>query len=418
MKFPILKKSREEIESIQLRKIKRIVQIAYKKSVFYHQYYKNSGFHPSMLKEYTDIQKIPIVKRATLKNSPIETILTTKELSKLHLHTTSGSSGIPLKFYYTSYEDILKNYGVLRAYLMMGMKLRDRTVALRDPIDIRSSALYEKMGFIPYDYYNIYDSTSDIYNRICMNYNEIDVLKGMPSDLLNLCYEIRRGTKKFPKVKLLISDSEVLDDFSRKYISDTIGVDVLDFYGSVENGCIAFQLKGSNKYFLNEDQVMVENENLSAIVGDAIITNLRNTTFPIIRYQIGDIIEFGNGKSDLKDINLKTIKRIQGKYLDFIILPDKTILSPHVPKQELTYLEGIKKFQIIQKDYDNIVVKIEKDINYTKSTEKLIMEKLKKIFKNQINCEIEYDDKLSIKTKNKFKCIQSEIAQKFLSDNM
>lgn len=418
MRFPILNKSRDEIQTIQLRKIQYIVSHAYEKSDFYHQYYKNNGFHPSMIKRYEDIQLIPIVKRIMLKNAPVENIITQKNFSKLHLHTTSGSSGIPVRFYYTSKEEYLKNYGVMRAYMIMGMKLKDCTVALRDPIDIRQPGLYEKIGIMAYDYYNIYDSTNDIYHRLCKKYEKIDILKGMPSDLMNLCYEIRKGSQKFPPVRLLISDSEVLDDFSRKYITDTIGTSVLDYYASVENGCIAFQMKGSNKYFLNEDQVLVECELKENLIGDAIVTNLRNTTFPIIRYQIGDVIEFGDGQSDLHNINLKTIERIQGKYLDFIVLPDNSIVSPHVPKQEMTHLAGIKRFQIVQKDFDKVVVKIEKDIDFQEDMEEKIINVLNAAFKNQITCTIEYDGTLSKKKANKFKCIQSDVAQKFLSDNL
>lgn len=257
---------------------------------------------------------------------------------------------------------------------------------------------------------------SEIYEKICLKYDKIDVLKGMPSDLLNLCYEIKKGTKKFPKVKLLISDSEVLDDFSRQFISEVIGRPVLDFYGSVENGCIAFQLAGSQKYFLNEDLVMVENKNKESNVSDVIITNLRNTTFPIIRYQIGDVVDFGDGKSDISDINLKTIDGIQGKYLDFIVLPDKSIISPHIPKQELTHLTGIKKFQIIQREIDKVIVKIERDKEYSEQIEQNILSKLNHVFKNQIVCSIEYDDTLSKKITKKFKVIQSDVAQSFLSE--
>lgn len=418
MRFPILSKSRDEIQTLQLKKIQNIVSVAYEKSDFYHQYYKNNDFHPSMINKYEDISLIPIVKRAILKNAPVENILTQRDFSKLHLHTTSGSSGIPVKFYYTTHEERLKNYGVMRAYIVMGMKLRDRTIALRDPIDIRHPGIYEKIGIMAYDYYNIYNSTKDIYNGICNKYDKIDILKGMPSDLMNLCYEIRKGSKKFPSVRILISDSEVLDDFSRQYITDTIGTPVLDYYASVENGCIAFQMKGSKKYFLNEDQVLLECENEEKLIGDAIITNLRNTTFPIIRYQIGDVIEFGNGHSDIYNVNLKTIDRIQGKYLDFIVLPDHSIVSPHVPKQEMTHLNGIKKFQIIQSDFDKITVKVEKDIDFKENTEEKIIASLKQAFKNQIECTVEYDETLSRKKVNKFKCIQSDIAQKFLSDNL
>ena len=70
-----------------------------------------------------------------------------------------------------------KNYGVMRAYMMMGMRLRDTTVALRDPIDIRQPGIYEKLGIMAYDYYNIYDDTNEIYHRLCDKYTDIDIFQ-------------------------------------------------------------------------------------------------------------------------------------------------------------------------------------------------------------------------------------------------
>ena len=92
----------------------------------------------------------------------------------------------------------------MRAYFKMGVGLRDTTVAFRDPIDIRKPGIFEKMGIMAYDYYNIYDSISDSYKKICQKYKRIDVLKGMPSDLLNLAYYVRQNRISFPKVKTLI----------------------------------------------------------------------------------------------------------------------------------------------------------------------------------------------------------------------
>lgn len=417
MDFRIYHKTRDQIKKIQLKKIKRIVTCAYEKSDFYRQYYDGAGFHPDMLKTYEDIQKIPIVKRAMLKNAPTESVVTRRDYSKLHLHTTSGSSGIPVRFYYDNRELFLKNYGVMRAYFKMGVGLRDVTVAFRDPIDIRKPGIYEKLGIMAYDYYNIYDPISESCDKICKKYRVIPVMKGMPSDLLNLAYYVRQNNVSFPKIKILISDCEVLDEFSRQYIEETFGTQILDYYASVENGCIAHQLPGSSKYFVNEDQVLIENAKEDDSVGDVIITNLRNTTFPIIRYQLGDVVDFGDGKSDLSDITLRTIDKIYGKYLDFIVLPDKRIISPHVPKQELTHLTGIKRFQIIQDELDHLSVVVQKDVDYTEKTEREIIERLNKSFDSMLKIDVTYDDDLGHKVSGrKFKVIQSNIAQQFLSE--
>jgi len=413
--FAILRKSRRDIEQIQLKKLKRIIGIVYEKSKFYHKFYDENDFHPSMLKSYQDIELIPIVKRSLLRTTPVEEILTDHNLDKLHLHTTSGSSGIPVQFYYNSKEAFLTYLYALRIFLMAGMRFNDITVALRDPVDIKPQALYQRLGILKQDYYNIYNPMQDIYDALCTKYTKIDILKAQPSDLINLCYIIRHGKRKFPSVRLIFTDSEVLSDFARQYIEETLDRRIFDYYGSVENGYIAFQLNGSKKYFLNEDQVLLENKNKLSPVGDAIVTNLRNTTFPIIRYQIGDIVEFGDGQSDLEGVNLKTIDRVQGKFLDFIVLPDKSIISPHIPKQELTHLDGIKKFQIIQKEFDKVIVKIERDEGYCEQIEQQIINRLNQVFKNQIVCTIEYDDELSTKTTKKFKVINSEVAQNFIS---
>ena len=142
MPWNVFKKSPEEIRDIQLKKIKRIVKAAYENSSFYRNYYQAGDFYPDDLKSFEDIKKIPVVKRISLKNTPVEQILTRRDFNNLHLHTTSGSSGTPVKFYYTGKENLIKNIGVLRAYFMMGMKPTDITVALRDPVDIRKKPLY------------------------------------------------------------------------------------------------------------------------------------------------------------------------------------------------------------------------------------------------------------------------------------
>ena len=412
----VLKTSPERMRAIQFKKMKRIVSIAYEKSAFYREYYEKKGFYPGMLESYEDIAKIPIVRREMLKETASERILTVSNTQRLHMHTTSGSSGIPVHYYYSTKEDLVKNYGVLRSYINMGMRLTDTTVALRDPIDIRKPGLLERIGLLAYDYYNIYDPIEQTYQSLNEKYQVIDVLKGMPSDLLNLCQTIRMHGGIFPRVKLLISDSEVLDSLARVYIQTTIGTEILDWYGSVENGCIAYQLKGSDKYILNEDQILVENGSLEGFMGDAIITNLNNSVFPTIRYQIGDVIDFGDGKSELPGISRKTIDQIQGKYLDFILLADGTVISPHVPKQELTHMPGIKRFQIMQRASDDILIKIEKDNNYTEETEERIISTMRDVFQGKAHCSIEYDDTLSIKSGyRKFKVIESKIAQEFLS---
>lgn len=413
MKFPINFCNRNQIESIQYRKLKKIIDYAYKNSQFYRALYDANGFKPVDFKSIEDVEKIPIVRRRDLRNAPVEQIVTVKNLKDYHLHTTSGSSGLSVRYYFSSWEQIQKNYYVLRAYLMAGLKWRAVTVALRDPIDIVKPNILQKLGFFRYDYYNIYTPIEDIYNSIKEKHpSHIDVLKGYPSDLINLATLVeRRGD--FPKVDVVYSDSEVLDSYSREYITKVFKCKVLDFYASVECGMIAFQTNKSDSYCINEDAVLLETYEQDGL-SEVVISNLRNKTFPIIRYEIGDAIDFGDSHIDPK-FGLKTLKQIYGKYLDFILLPDQTIVSPHIPKQDLTHTEGVAKFKLVQSSKDQVDIFIQRNEKWKDSMEQELREKLNKGFKNQLRLNFEYVDKLDRGDKRKFKCIESLVAQEFLS---
>lgn len=414
MKFPINFYGRKKIASLQYRKLKKIVEFAYEHSQFYHSLYDANNFKPQDFKSIEDVNKIPIVRRRDLRNAPVEQIVTVDNLKKYHLHTTSGSSGLSVRYYFSTWEQIQKNYYVLRSYLMAGLKWRAVTVALRDPIDIVKPNLLQKLGFFRYDYYNIYSPIEDIYTEIKRKHPEkVDVLKGYPSDLVNLATLVEKNGGNFPKVEIIYSDSEVLDTFSRDYIKKVFKCEVLDFYASVECGMIAFQTGRGDSYCINEDAVLLETHEQDGL-SEVVISNLRNKTFPIIRYEIGDAIDFGDSHID-PELNLKTLKQIYGKYLDFILLPDKTIVSPHIPKQDLTHTPGVAKFKLIQKEKDSVDIYIQKNDQWKDTTESELFAKIDKGFKGQLKMNFIYVDKLDRGDKRKFKCIESLVAQDFLS---
>lgn len=415
MLFPINFFSRKQIEKLQFRKLSKIIRYAYKHSEFYRNLYRANNFKPEDFKSLDDLNKIPIVRRRDLRNAPIEQIVTCDDLSKFHLHTTSGSSGVSVRYYFSKWEQTLKNFYVLRAYLNAGLNWFAKTVALRDPIDITKPNILQKLGLFRYEYYDIYTPIEEIYEQIIKNNPKgIAILKGYPSDLVNLA-TLAEKSGNFPKVDLVYSDSEVLDDSSREYISKVFKCKVLDFYASVECGMIAFQTPTSDgKYCINEDSVLletIEQEGLSEVV----ISNLRNKTFPIIRYEIGDAINFGDQAVD-KHTGFKTLKQIYGKYLDFLLMPDKTIVSPHIPKQDLTHTKGVAKFKLVQTEIDKVVIYIQKNEEWSENTEYELLEKLNKGFNNQLQIEFQYVNKLDRGDKRKFKCIESLVAQEFLSN--
>jgi len=399
----------------QFKKIKTLVEHAYKNSRFYREYYDSHNFHPNELKDYEDLKKIPVVKRQMLKKISSEDVLTRKNKKNLIVRTTSGSSGIPVSIYLTRFEKFKMYWGFLRNYLKAGMGIFDKSIALRDPVDCVPQTLYQKMGILKHEYYNIFRPIDDIYEEIKLKNKKIDILKGMPSDLLSLAIVVNEKGN-FPPVRIIYSDSEVLDKSSRQYIEKAFSAKILDFYATIECGMIAYQSQNNTDgYYINTDFVALESLNCQK-EDKAVVTNLVNYTYPIIRYEIGDVIDFGE-RCDFS-LPVERIDQIHGKYLDFIILPDKSIVSPHVPKQELTYIKDIKLFKLTQTKIDEVNLIIESKHGLKSEVEKEVLTRMKNAFKNLVKVNLEYVDSFGKVDMKKFKVIESTVAQEFISEKV
>lgn len=69
-KYTFLKESEnwslEELEAYQFKQLKRIVDIAYNKSIFYRNSFNNVGLKPDDIKSLDDIKKIPTTSKSDL----------------------------------------------------------------------------------------------------------------------------------------------------------------------------------------------------------------------------------------------------------------------------------------------------------------------------------------------------------------
>jgi phenylacetate-coenzyme A ligase PaaK-like adenylate-forming protein len=60
----------QELEKIQLKKLKKILAYSYEKVPFYRKYYDQHGVHPNDLKSLEDIRKFPIITKELARDTP------------------------------------------------------------------------------------------------------------------------------------------------------------------------------------------------------------------------------------------------------------------------------------------------------------------------------------------------------------
>ncbi len=89
---------REDIQALQLFKLRRFCEWAYANSPFHTRRWKEAGFHPEQLKTLDDLRRIPFMTREEWMESQLEhpiygDLLATERRNAIRYHLTSGTTG-------------------------------------------------------------------------------------------------------------------------------------------------------------------------------------------------------------------------------------------------------------------------------------------------------------------------------------
>ena len=98
---PIERASRDELQALQLARLKQTLQLAYDKVPHYKQAFDAAGVHPGDLKTLADIAKFPFTSKHDLRaNYPFGMFAVPRE-QVARIHASSGTTGKPTVVGYT-----------------------------------------------------------------------------------------------------------------------------------------------------------------------------------------------------------------------------------------------------------------------------------------------------------------------------
>jgi phenylacetate-coenzyme A ligase PaaK-like adenylate-forming protein len=147
-----------------------------------------------------------------------------------------------------------------------------------------------------------------------------------------------------------------------------------------------------------------------------VLTGLNNKITPIIKYQIGDFIEVDSSFNQKVFSRKQLITRIEGKYLNFIVLPSKKIVSAHVIKQELTHNASISAFQFHQLDLNSADLRIQ--LKSQENRDALISDlknSIENFLENEVIVNVVEFDFTQVRKTRKFMAVKSDIAEAFMA---
>ena len=354
--------STSDLKEIQQKKLRSLVEHAYATVPFYHRKFKDAGITPGDIRNYSDLKKIPLLSKNELKAAG-NSILSRKVTAKnCVLHQTSGSTGIPLKIYFTKKDNTVADISYERVRRENGYNpFKDVFLEITGSSFLPSDRMwYHKLFLRRWYKLNILQPVSTQVSGI-QKINP-DVIWGYPSAIQSICNSLKLQGIHGINPKIVFTASEILSDQTRQFIENFLGTTVLDVYGSHETGCLAWECREQSGYHTCMDTNIVEflDENNQHIESDesgrVIVTNLHSYAMPIIRYELGDSAtpadtscSCGRGGYMIKSIN--------GRNDDFLKLPGDRMLSPMtIIRLMHRYDESVSQFKLIQERNDKFTL--------------------------------------------------------------
>lgn len=404
-------RSLNKIKSMQIKKFRKVFEFARDNSKFYHDLYAKHNLLNLEIKSYEDIEKVPIINKAVLREQKIENIMTCERNDNLDFHFTSGSSGEPFQLVSTKFENFTAHVRFIKILMQYGYTpFKKMAVISRykegHNFKIENASrinIFKRFSLFPKETISVFEPVELIIKKL--EAQKPYVIWATQSILVSIAQELRNNNKNL-RIPLIVSMSESISDSDLILFKEHLGLNLIDTYGCMEAPSMAYSYNSIEYKDFVTTSVFPEvvnkrtfNENK---VGDIVITNLINKTMPIIRYDLGDFVEV---LEEAKFPN-KRIGRIHGRY-DDILNFGKYSLAHHHSYQMFKDFRECEKYKIVQYPNGDVALRLKIAPEYTKvETERKAKEIWNKFYPDS-DIKIEWIEKFEVdKHTGKFKVIE------------
>lgn len=359
---------REELESLQLQLFQDLVLHAYENCPYYTEQFDLVGFRPTDLTSLDAVSRLPLLDKDTIQRRRDDMVSQTALKADLKPNQTGGSTGAPLSFFVSRDRNCSREAAARRHNRWAGWRVGDKLALVwgASP-DLRGGSLKAKLRNLILDRSLILD-TSSITDADIRNFHR-DFERFRPRIILAYAQSIVRVTKHLRQAGLnithkphsIVTSAEMLTDADRALLEDYYGCKVFNRYGCREVAVIATECEYHDGLHIMSEGLYVEildgtQPAAEGEVGKIVVTDLRNYSMPLIRYQIGDMSSM-NYATCRCGRSLPRLNSLEGRLTDFLVADDGRLVSGVFL---FTYLladrPGLGRVQVLQSELNQVCI--------------------------------------------------------------
>lgn len=341
---------REDIEKLQLERLKKTVERVYNRVPFYQQKFKEKGITPDSIQSLEDVTKLPFTVKKDLRDNYPFGLFAVDQKEVVRIHGSSGTSGKPTVVGYTKND--IKNWAqiVARAIVTAGGRPGE-VLHNAYGYGLFTGGLGLHYGGEELGMATVPVSGGNTERQITLIEDfKPSVICATPSYVLNIA-ETMIDLGKDPRKTSLrhgIFGAEPWSEEMRKQIEEMFDITACDIYGlsevigpgvSIECHEVKNGLHVAEDHFLIE---VIDPETLEPVPdgqdGELVFTSLTKEAFPVIRYRTGDIGSIMREKCACGRTTIR-MSRVKGRIDDMIIIRGVNVF----PSEIEHYLVGIEE---------------------------------------------------------------------------
>lgn len=350
--------SREELEKLQLNRLKDLVKRVYEKIPFYKESFDAAGVKPEDIRSLNDITKLPFTIKQDLRDAYPFKMFAVPQSEVVRIHCSSGTTGTATVVGYTKHD--LEVWGDCFARFLYAADCdKNATIQIAYGYGLFTGGLGAHTGGETAGCTVLPMSTGNTKRQVRLMHDfNVDCLCCTPSYALNIAdvaYEEGFNPADDFKIHSAILGAEPCSEGMRKEIERKLGVRVHDIYGlsEVMGPGVACECEKQNGLHVCEDHFIIEVVDPKTLQpvpdgewGEVVFTTLSKDCSPLIRYRTRDISRILEGECECGR-TFRRMDRIAGRTDDMLIIRGVNVFPSQIEEEIVSFPEIAAQYQLI-----------------------------------------------------------------------
>ena len=348
------------IYRFQEERVRQLVWHAFTRVPFWRDRLLRAGLKADDVRTLADLARIPALRKADLAAANFDDLIDSEipEAARLSI-PSAGTTGEPVCIIRTRAEQHKLYAYRLRSQILSGLRPWHTRLKIGSPPEI---LLAHKLGM-----FRCSHIVQGLHPEQMLKHMErarADVLYFAPAMGEILLTSIDRDRLGSLQPKLIFTGAEPLRAATKRALREVFACPTIDFYGATELNLLAWECRSCGSYHTCDDSVYLEivrEDGTPADTGEEgrlLVTGLHSFAFPLIRYDLGDVVRRPAQRPDCR-IRFGALDKIVGRVADYIPLPDGRCITSHQIEDMTDYVPGIRRFQCVQVGPQEILWKIQ-----------------------------------------------------------